>query len=144
MDDHPIFEWSPGVAIDEDDEGERDENDEDTGSEQEQQAEELEVIVEEEEEVQNEPETRDNIYITDDETVLNEYSGSDESDIDKMINNMENVDRQIDEIINDINQSRYNIEESEENDISGDNEPEDRILDDLGESQEEIEPRPRR
>ena len=57
---------------------------------------------------------------------------------------MENVDNQIDEIMNDINQSRYNTEENEENEISGDNEPEDRILDDLEETQEEIEPRQRR
>ena len=49
MDDHPIFEWSPGVAIDEDEEDERDGNDEDTGAEQEQPGEELEVVEEEEE-----------------------------------------------------------------------------------------------
>ena len=127
MDNNPIFEWSPGIAVDEE-EQEEDENDEDTGVDQEPQDGELAVIDEEEEE----QETTDNIYITDDETVLHEESGSEESDIDEVINNMENVDNQIDDIMNDINQSRYNVEESDKNDISGDNEPEDIILDDLG------------
>ena len=138
MDNNPIFEWSPGIAIEEDS------NDEDTGVEQEPQAVELEVIDDEEYEEPEEQETRNNRYITDDKTVLHEESGREESDIDEVINNMENVDNQIDDIMNDINQSRYHVEESDKNDISGDNEPEDIILDDLGESQEEIETRPRR